>query len=127
MNKRNNGLTEVEILQNHFTAFITKSIRRARIDYLKQETFYSQHTCNIEEKMPLISEDSNFVLDICKSNTLANAINQLDEREKYVLVARVIHEKDFEEIGDSMGLKYKGVTAIYYRTIKKLKDILGGM
>ena len=77
--------------------------------------------------MPLISEDNNFVLDICKSDTLSNAINQLDEREKYVLVARVIHEKDFEEIGDSMGLKYKGVTAIYYRTIKKLKDILGGM
>ena len=58
---------------------------------------------------------------------MKSAINQLDEREKYVLVARVIHEKDFEEIGDSMGLKYKGVTAIYYRTIKKLKDILGGM
>lgn len=127
MNKRNNGLTEVEILQNHFTAFITKSIRRARIDYLRKETFYSQRIYGLEEKTPIISDECNFVLDICESNTLANAVNQLNERERFVLIARVIHEKSFEEIGTALGLKYKGVSAIYYRTIKKLKDILGGM
>ena len=44
---------------------------------------------------------------------------------KYIL-ARVLEEKSFEEIADKLGLKYKGVAAIYYRGFAKLRNILEG-
>jgi len=127
MIKRNNGSTEQEKLQNRFTAFITTSITRARIDYLRKEKSRSRRTYDMEdEKLALIPDETDFVSKLCESDSLAHALRQLDERERYVLLARVLEEKSFEEIADKLGLKYKGVAAVYYRTIAKLRNLLGG-
>ena len=127
MIKRNNGLTEQEILQNRFTALVTVSIERARIDYLRKEKSRTRHMYDMEEeKFALISDGSDFVSELCDSDSLSYALNQLNERERYVLLARVLEEKSFEEIADNLGLKYMGVAAVYHRTIKKLRNILKG-
>ena len=127
MIKRNNGSTEQEKLQNRFTAFITTSIARARIDHLRKEKSRSRRTYDMEEgKLSLIPDETDFVSKLCESDSLAYALRQLDERERYVLLARVLEEKSFEEIADKLGLKYKGVAAVYYRTIAKLRNLLGG-
>lgn len=38
----------------------------------------------------------------------------------------MIDEKDFDEIGAEIGLTYKGTAAIYYRTLAKLRNLIGG-
>lgn len=127
MIKKNNGFTEHEKLQNRFTAFITTSMSRARIDYLRKEKSRAQHTYEMDdEKFASIADSNDFVTELCDTDSLAYALQQLDERERYVLIARVLEEKSFEEIADKLGLKYKGVAAIYYRTTAKLRNILGG-
>lgn len=127
MYNRNNGSTEQEILQNHFTAFVTKAIDNARIDYLRKEYSRARNTYDIsEEKFLLIPDNSDFTEKLGQSEELSNALITLDERERYVLFARVLDELSFEEIGDRLNLKYKGVSAIYYRAIAKLRDILKG-
>lgn len=127
MNIKNYGSTEQEKLQNRFTALITTSMNRARIDYLRKEKSRTRHIYDMEtEKLALISDDTDFVSMLYDSYSITYALKQLDERECYVLLARVLEEKTFEEIADKLGLKYKGVTAIYYRVIFKLKNILGG-
>lgn len=127
MIKRNNGVTEQEKLQNRFTAFVTTSMSRVRIDYLRKEKSATRYTYEMEdEKIALIPDSSDFMSELCDSDSLAYALKQLDERERYVLISRVIEEKSFEEIADKLGLKYKGVAAIYYRTTAKLRTILGG-
>ena len=127
MIKKNNGITEQEKLQNRFTSFITTSLNRARIDYLRKEKSATRYTYEMEdEKIALIPDSSDFMSELCDSDSLAYALKQLDERERYVLISRVIEEKSFEEISDKLGLKYKGVAAIYYRTTAKLRNILGG-
>lgn len=127
MNIRNNVYTDQEKLQNRFTAFISTSISRARIDYLRKVKSRTYHTCDMDaEKFALIPDDSDFISTICDSYFLTYALEQIDERERYVLFARVLEEKSFEEIADKLGLKYKGVAAIYYRTTLKLKNMLGG-
>ena len=80
-----------------------------------------------DEDLDLIPEESDFTVELCDNDALAYALKKLDERERYVLFARVLEEKSFEEIADKLGLKYKGVAAIYYRTTAKLRNILGGM
>ena len=127
MIKRNEGFTEQERLQNRFTAFITTSMSRARIDYLRKEKSRTRHTFEMEdEKMALIPDGTDFTSRLCDSDALAYGLKQLDDRERFVLLARVLEEKSFEEIADKLGLKYKGVAAVYYRAIAKLRNILGG-
>lgn len=127
MIKRNNGFTEQEKLQNEFTAFVITATDRERIAFLKREARRRSYTCEMEdEKFALIPDESDFTLDLCDSDALTCALKQLEERERYVLLARVLEEKSFEEIADKLGLKYKGVAAIYYRTTAKLRNILGG-
>lgn len=126
MKIKNNGVTDQERLQNRFTAFITISITRARIDYLRKEKRRTRHIYNIEnEKFSFISNNTDFISKLCDSHSLLCALRTLDERERYVLLARVLEGNSFEEIADKLGLKYKGVTAIYYRTIIKLRNTLG--
>lgn len=128
MINRNNGVSEQEILQNEFTAFISTAMNRERIAFLKREARRRSYTYEMEdEKFELIPDSSDFVLDLCDTDALAYALNKLDERERYVLLARVLEEKSFEEIADKLCLKYKGVAAIYYRTTEKLRNTLGGI
>lgn len=125
---RNNGVSENEILQNEFTAFITTSLKRERIKYLKKATRRQGSVYIMSDNdLDLIPDETDFSLDLCEYDALVQALKILDERERYVLFARVLEEKSFEEIADKLGLKYKGVAAIYYRTTAKLRNILGGM
>jgi len=54
--------------------------------------------------------------------TLICALKQISEREKHVFLGRVLEEKSFEELAEELGLSYKGAAALYYRSIKKIKD-----
>lgn len=96
MINRNNGVSEQEILQNEFTAFISTAMNRERIAFLKREARRRSYTYEMEdEKFELIPDSSDFVLDLCDNDALAYALNKLDERERYVLLARVLEEKSF--------------------------------
>ena len=128
MKKRNNGFTEQDKLQNEFTAFITVSFERTKLKYIKREGYRLRLIGEMEdEKFALIPDGTDFVSNFCENDALAYALKQLDERERYVLIARVLEEKSFDEIADKLGVKYKCATMIYYRTTAKLRNILGGM
>lgn len=123
----NNGSNEQEKLQNRFTALVSRSMSRAKIDYIRKEECRNRFTCVMEdEKMAFIPDETDFISNFCESDALSFALSQLEERERYVLFARVLEERDFEEIADKLGLKYKGVTALYYRTVAKLRELIGG-
>ena len=124
---KNNGTTEQEKLQNRFTAFVCTSMKNARRNYLKRESYRAHLICDLEyEKLDWISDDDDdFVSQLCDSDALFIALKQLDDRERHVLFARALQERSFEDIADELGLKYKGVAAIYYRTTTKLRDMLG--
>lgn len=127
MIKRNNGSTEQEKLQNRFTALVTVSMSRARINYLKKESARAHRIYEMEDdKFALIPDNDDFVSKLSDSDALSFALKQLEDRERYVLIARVLQERSFEDIADELGLQYKGVAAIYYRTTAKLRNILGG-
>ena len=124
---RNNGSTELEILQNRFTNFVTSAIHGARTNYINKSMQRAKYVFEMEDqKFNFISDETDFVSDLCEYDALAVALKKLEEKEYYVLISHVIEEKSFEEIADKLGMKYKGVAAIYYRTTEKLRKILGG-
>ena len=123
---KNNGSDEHDILQNQFTAFLTVAVSNARIDYLRVRIRRLQRELVTEEYEILFSEDHDYIEALSENDALRYAMQEIKDKERYVVLSRILDEKGFDEIADELGMGYKGVAAIYYRAIRKLKDILGG-
>ncbi len=67
------------------------------------------------------------VLMQLEDSALLRALKELNEREWYIFLARVLDDKDFETLAEETGLGYKGVSAVYYRTVQKIKRKTGVM
>ena len=124
---RNNGITEDEILQNQFSAYVTLAIRRQRIHYIKKieqknsnELLFSP----LHTSMP--SENDPFE-KLLEYDALMNALHQIREKEREIVLARVIEEKPFAEIAQEMDMTYKAVSQLYYRILKRLKLHMEGV
>lgn len=126
--QRNSGKSETEIIQNQFTAYLTTAVQRRRKDYLQQqdrrrqiesltEDFPFMPECSIEQDMFL----GLSVLMQLEDSALFLALKELSEREWYIFFARILDGKSFETLAEEMGLGYKGVSAVYYRTVQKMK------
>ncbi len=126
MYNKNSGKTENEILQNQFTSFLSVCVSNARIDYLRSRIRRLQRELIIEEQEVYFSDAVDYIELLGDNDALDRAMLQIKEKERYVVIARVLDEKGFEEIAQDLGMGYKGVAAIYYRAIKKLKELLGG-
>ena len=130
---RNAGQDPDEILQNRFTAYLLSAVQRRRAVYIDAKVRECQNS-SLDEK---ICEDRKFDLDRealkkfpllmkLQNEKLFQSLTELSDRERYVLFNRVLDEKSFEELGWELGLSYKGVAAIYYRTIQKVKKKMKG-
>ena len=132
--QRNNGKEEVEKLQNRFTAYLVTAVRRKRAAYMNQRNKLIQMEYAAEldnwnyqagvyhdmfEELPLLMHLEN--------DRLFYALKYLNERERYIFLERVLNEMSFEELAAELGLSYKGVAAIYYRTVQKIKKQMKGM
>lgn len=128
MRQKNNGKSETEVLQNLFTAYLTTAVKRRRNDYIQQATRLQQMedvTDNFQYSPEYGTDEDVFVgLPLTmqlEDSALIHALKELNERERHVFLARVLDERSFESLAEEMGLGYKGVTSIYYRTLRKIK------
>lgn len=130
---KNKGQAEDEILQNRFTAYIMTAIQRRRKDYVQQmlknieiagllDEIHADEAFNLEGEaltdLPLMMKIEN--------EELLQGLQQLGERERYVLLNRAVEAKSFEMLSLELGLTYKGVCAIYYRAVQKIKNRMKG-
>ena len=126
--QKNNGKSETEILQNQFTAYLATAVQRRRNDYLQQmdrrqqiesltEDFMFMPECSMEQDMLLGLP----VLMQLEDSALLHALRELSERERYIFLARAVDGKSFEMLAEETGMGYKGVAAVYYRTVQKIK------
>lgn len=123
--RKNKGINEEEGLLNRFTAFISISINRQKATYLNVQNGYAKKYLAVEEKsLMLLPSETDFVSQVINSKILEDALKKISDRERYVIISRVIENKDFEEIANTLGIKYKGASAIYYRAIAKMRTIL---
>lgn len=130
---KNNGQTEDEILRNRFTSYLMIAIQRRRKDYLQHQlrnmeipglmdSIEADELYDIEkealEQMPLMMKLEN--------QELLLALQMLGERERYVLLNRALEDKSFELLSIELGMTYKGVSAIYYRAVQKVRNRMRG-
>lgn len=126
---KNDGQNEADKLQNRFTAYISVAIQRRRNAYIMQSMRQQQLETLTEN--PVSSGEYDILEDVLgelpllmqlENDKLLYALKELDERERQIFLARVLDDKSFEELAGVIGLSYKGVAAIYYRALRKIRN-----
>ena len=121
MFKRNDG-KGVNALQNRFTALLKTALRNRKIDYITEQGK------RYGKEFPLVGlagDEYDFIQAIIDYDVLKTALKSLSDREKKIIVAHILEDKDFAEIGRCLGLTYKGTATAFYRAITKLRETLG--
>lgn len=128
MYKRNDGTDTVNAIQNQFTAYVSRAVRNKKIQYINRHSKYKQIEITVDmQEYFLFVNDVDETVTIDERDELQSALRVITARERYVFLSRVLDEKDFAIIANELGIGYKGAAAIYYRTLEKLKKVLGGM
>jgi len=131
MRYKNNGQGEDNILQNQFTAYLVTAIRWRKSTYLKKRIRIKQYEFSsdfdntfaqaLETPEETAASLEQLALD---SIMLTQALGQISDRERYIFFARALERRSFQDLALELGLGYKGVAAIYYRALQKLKKEL---
>lgn len=135
---RKNGFESDSNLQNQFTAYLVRAVRRKRGDFLDAHMRRSNREvcmdlseclCDVKsQELPMdeqLCDKCTSFGDVCFENgRLEAALRRLSDRDRDVLFAKVIAGYNFEELTLETGLSYKGVSTVYYRAIQKLKKEL---
>ena len=130
--QRNNGQAREE-LQIKFTGYLIQAVRRTQRDYLRALCKYGENEiltevfCAVSQTLEQEVMERLPLWENIESGALLYALKQLDERERYVFLARVLDKRPFDVIGVQLGLSYKGAAAVYYRAIRKLKKSIEGV
>lgn len=126
--QRNKGRSEEEILQNQFTSYLTLAVHRQRSEYIRQIDRRLVEKTNLEELYfthdGIIEADFIYSLPLfmqLENNALFYALRKLNERERLVFLAHILDEKSFTVLAEELGIGYKGVAAVYYRALQKVR------
>lgn len=133
MRHRNDGQGEVNALQNRVTAYLLTAVRRQKCAYIQKRNQIKNN------EVPIVPETEE-TMDCCvdglmehlspmeqmEDMALMDALKLLTAKERYVLFGRLLNESEYETLGETLGLRYSGVAAIYRRVIKKLRKELEG-
>ena len=126
MFKKNTGSNEHDILQNQFTSYLSSAVSNARIDFIRAKIARLKKEQATDQYELLIIQEVFEMEVFFENEALSQAIKDIREKERYVFLARVLEDKKFKEIAKELGMGEKGVAAIYYRTVKKLREMLEG-
>lgn len=88
-----------------------------------------QHNTDVElsDDMPLVDLNTNVENSIlCKESlhALSEALNQLPERERDIIILRFYHGLPAKEVSEKVGVSYANVRYLQSIAIKKLRDLL---
>ena len=122
MFKRNNG-KGINAVQNKFTALLKTALRNRRIDYiLQQKRYYNE--ISLDEYI-IADKPDDFIQTIIDLDVVKIALKTLNERERKIVLAHILEDKNFADIGLEFGLTYKGTATVFYRAMAKLREVFG--
>ena len=64
--------------------------------------------------------------ELLEYELLRQALRQIKDKERAIVLARVVEEKSYGEIAQEMDMSYKAVSNMYYRIMKRLKACMEG-
>ena len=110
------------ITQNQFTSYLKKAVRFRRIRYLTNRSRITSNELPLTESEFALPDKIDIIQEIADYEAMQQAMKSIKEKERRIVLARIVEEKDFDEIAKELGMTYKAVTSLYYRVLKKLRQ-----
>lgn len=120
-------------VQNRFTAYLLVALKHRKHDYIQkntrltarelltdfQDSSYAKHMdAELTEELSAMDQIEN--LD------LLEALMQLTEKERRILLGRILDGLGYDELACEWNMNYGGITSVYGRLIRKLRKKLRG-
>ena len=128
MNEKNSVNKEPDRRFIRFLAYLNKALNDTMINYCReqrrQRAIYDMLIMNSSslDNFNDIYAQSPYCQAQFDNPRLEEALNNLNHRYRYILYAHIVEERGFEEIGEELGMNYKGVAALYYRARNRLRE-----
>lgn len=129
----NDGKDEANMVQNRFTKYLMVSVHRKKSAVLqdRRKIRNMEDSTDDWEALPGIAVEEDYAQQVSspldfENTALTRALAQLKERERYIFFAHILDEKGFSDLAAELGMGYKGVAAVYYRAIEKIKREMRG-
>lgn len=129
----NDGKDETNMVQNRFTKYLVVSVHRKKSAVLqgRRKIRHSENSTDDWDALPGIAVEEDYAQQVSspldfENAALSRALAQLKERDRYIFFARILDEKEFDDLAIELGMGYKGVAAAYYRAIEKIKREMRG-
>lgn len=129
----NDGKGETNMVQNRFTKYLVVSVHRKKSAVLqgRRKIRNSENSTDDWDALPGIAVEEDYTQQVSspldfENAALSRALAQLKERDRYIFFARILDEKEFDDLAIELGMGYKGVAAAYYRAIEKIKREMRG-
>lgn len=125
-----NSSADSDQLLKRFTSYLYKALDHTMISYCREQRRQREIYNALIRTSPNTGDTEDIYLqsavfrDQLDDPLLESALKNLNSRYFYILNARIIEGRSFEDIGEELGLKYKGVAAIYYRALRKIREEL---
>ena len=124
----------MSVVNKDFNSYVKKAIKNTIIDFSRKEK-RAGNICTLDIEITLLSlsDDSAFFgsnslydMSFIENENLINAIRTLSKEELELLELSIIKGYTDREIAKILSEKENTITKRKNRTLKKLKDILGG-
>ena len=120
-------------LQNRFTGYLQVALKRKKRDYIQKQLRQKTREFPVDFQTNEVVDSSNLgFTESCKGLSqlediaFARALSGLTARERFILFERVLNDRRYDELAETLGLRYNGVASAYHRIIKKLRKELRG-
>lgn len=137
---RNDGKGESNVIQNQFTAYLVSALRRKKRDVLQVWMRVSENEFSVDfqdylldtpnepispDPIQEITSETYHRIDF-ENTALEQEIRNLSDLDRFVFLARVLDDRDFEELAKELGTSCSAVIARYYRIIRRIRKALEG-
>ena len=131
MQTKNNAQNEDDIIGKRFTTYVELAVKRRRKDYCLLQHRDLEITSSMEE----INLASSFDIEqetfvdipgwmVLENTVLREELQNLSDRNLCVFWNHVVEKESLANIARNLEMPYDTVTAIYYRTLKSIKEAM---
>lgn len=131
--KRNDGTDEINAIQNRFTAYLVTAIHRRKAQYFQWSEKWTAHEASVDPQdyAELWYDEPDMLAALpplaqMENQRLLQVLSEMPQRDRYILLAKILEDRTFGELSEELGVGYKGIAAAYYRAVQKIKRKLGG-
>ena len=124
--QRNSGADKCDVIHNQFTAYVKRAVQNKRLRYIMAQCSYAQMMIDFTNNEICQFDPAADFQEILEVEAMQQALRSIKDKERQIVLARVVDEKSFGRIAEEMGMSYKAVTSLFYRVMKKLRLYLEG-